>query len=599
MDWRNGLKNLVLLIAIFFIASCTKKNESGSVKLTLPKTGSFKSASLSASSATDEWNSTVPSDINDIDCYAVFVGGPDPKLQTGSCSAADGTKLMRFGPHMGFVPAGGTIELADIPSGPDRVVFIAGVKLVDGTCENKMPASHEFTFNNYSAPYMLGRVSTSVEAGAVKPVTVVIEGIFNASTQIDDCDFFDRSITAPSPTPAPKVSIANMTTGMKHTCVVTSDGRVKCWGFGATGALGYLITSNLGNLATHMGNSLQYVDLGTGFYAVEIAAGANFTCARSNSGQVKCWGYNLSGQLGIGSTIGAGISIGSMGNSLLPVPLGTGLTATKIVAGAGHVCALLSDSSVKCWGDNTYGQLGQGDLIIRGDNAGELGDILPAINFGGTPVVDIDAGYYHNCAILNTGVVKCWGEGLNGRLGNGGGSMQSSPVSTGIANALKISLGHSHSCAIESTGALKCWGLNTDGQLGDGTVTNRTTPYLIDAGTTYSSVAPGGLHTCAMTTSSVLKCWGKNTAGQNAQEHAGSSSSPTVVSLLPLVSGITDLSSSVDTTNDYTCAKYVDGQMKCWGSNNQGQLGLGIGAASVGTAPGDISGLPYVDLGNQ
>jgi len=151
-----------------------------------------------------------------------------------------------------------------------------------------------------------------------------------------------------------------------------------------------------------------------------ISAGGYHTCALLSSGAVKCWGYNTYGQLGLGRMNSRGDEDGEMGAALPVVDLGSGVTVTAISAGRFHTCALLSSGAVKCWGDNAYGQLGFGDMNSRGDEDGEMGAALPVVDLGsGVTVTAISAGGYHTCALLSSGAVKCWGDNANGQLGFG------------------------------------------------------------------------------------------------------------------------------------------------------------------------------------
>jgi E3 ubiquitin-protein ligase HERC3 len=173
--------------------------------------------------------------------------------------------------------------------------------------------------------------------------------------------------------------------GYNHTCALLDDGTVKCWGWNYTGQLGLGDTSDRGDAPLEMGDDLPAVDLGTGRTAQALAAGYLHTCALLDDGTVKCWGRNNSGQLGLGDTGDRGQVIGEMGDDLPAVDLGTGRTAQALAAGEFHTCALLDDGTVKCWGRNGYGQLGLGDTSDRGDEPVEMGDALPAIYLGSAP----------------------------------------------------------------------------------------------------------------------------------------------------------------------------------------------------------------------
>lgn len=173
-----------------------------------------------------------------------------------------------------------------------------------------------------------------------------------------------------------------------HTCALLDDATVKCWGFGEAGQLGigqnFTFGGARGRAPGEMGDDLPAVNLGTGRTAVELAAGSTYSCAILDDGSVKCWGRNTLGQLGLGDTTSRGEAPGDMGDQLPPVDLGTGRRALRIAAGGSsdHTCALLDDRSVKCWGFNRDGQLGLGDTENRGDEPGEMGDDLPALELG-------------------------------------------------------------------------------------------------------------------------------------------------------------------------------------------------------------------------
>jgi alpha-tubulin suppressor-like RCC1 family protein len=169
-----------------------------------------------------------------------------------------------------------------------------------------------------------------------------------------------------------------------------------------------------------MGAALPAVNLGAGRTALQITAGFNHTCARLDDGSVKCWGWNFSGELGLGDTQYRGDGPGEMGASLPAVNLGPGRTARELIGGYYHMCARLDDGSVKCWGKNNDGQLGLGDAQNRGDGPGEMGASLPAVDLGpGRTALQVAAGGAYTCARLDDGSVKCWGNNGNGQLGLG------------------------------------------------------------------------------------------------------------------------------------------------------------------------------------
>ena len=201
------------------------------------------------------------------------------------------------------------------------------------------------------------------------------------------------------------------TLGAGHTCALLDDGSVKCWGGNQDGRLGLGDLESRGDDEGEMGEALPGVDLGRDRKAQAITAGSFHTCALLDDGSVKCWGLNGSGQLGIGDTVTRGDDMADMGDDLPPVELGDDGVVVALSAGFYHTCALFSTRIVKCWGDNSSGQLGLGNQDPRGLDLALMGDNLPAIDFAGQPVKLLAAGGSHACVLLADGSLKCWGGG--------------------------------------------------------------------------------------------------------------------------------------------------------------------------------------------
>lgn len=206
--------------------------------------------------------------------------------------------------------------------------------------------------------------------------------------------------------------------------------------------------------------------------------------------------------------------------------------ATAVSGGGSHSCVLLEDGTVKCWGENYWGQLGQNDEVVRGRGSSTMGDELPSVPLGPFVSVFVDSGGEFNCALADDGAVKCWGRNEYGQLGQGDNSTRGGPstaddmginlpvvdLGTGLA-VEKISLGGMHACAVLTDGGLKCWGRNDKGQLGLGDTLNRggNPDEMGDAlafvdlgeGVTVWSVALGEAHTCAIVGDGDVKCWGE------------------------------------------------------------------------------------------
>lgn len=300
-----------------------------------------------------------------------------------------------------------------------------------------------------------------------------------------------------------------------------------------------------------------------------VTAGAYHSCAITAAGALKCWGENTYGQVGDGTTV--------MKTKPADV-VGLQSGVVEVVAGINHTCALTSSGGAKCWGQNTYSQLG--------DN-GSSNQLTPANVYGFTSgVKTLGAGDYHTCAVTTAGSAKCWGRNAYGNLGDGTASSRSIPTQvTGLDSGVKaIEPGLNHTCAVLLSGGVKCWGENGNGQLGDGTIVRRYFPVDV-YGLTYgvSGVTTGSAHSCALLDSGAVKCWGLNSSGQLGDSSTATRLTPTQVSGLD--SGVKILASGAN----HNCVVTFAGGVKCWGQNNFNQLGDGTTANS--SAPVNVSGL--------
>ena len=306
---------------------------------------------------------------------------------------------------------------------------------------------------------------------------------YNASGTLGD----GTTITKNTP-----VDVSGLTSGVQsiststllngdHTCAVTTAGGAKCWGLNNKGQLGdgTTITKN---------TPVDVSGLTSGVQSISI--GESHSCALTTNGGVKCWGNNVSGQLGDGSIT----------DSNTPVDV-TGLIsgATAITVGKDWACALTTSGAVKCWGDNEYG-LG----ALDGNNSAITNSKVPVQVEGLTSgVLAISIDYKHACALLSTGSVKCWGFNNKGQLGDGSTTNSNTPVDVaGLPDkAVAVSVGYRHSCAILESGSLYCWGSNDEAQLGDGTEVDKLQPTNVSALGT--AVGPGVTTTTTVVTTTV------------------------------------------------------------------------------------------------
>lgn len=270
-------------------------------------------------------------------------------------------------------------------------------------------------------------------------------------------------------------------------------------------------------------------------------------------------------------------------NRTTPVTVYGNLTATAIATGGYHSCALLIEGTVKCWGDNQYGQLGDGQTTLR--------SAIPIKVSGLSNVIAIAAGKYHACALLAGGAVKCWGDNYWGQLGVDTTTLLSTtPVLvSGNLTASAITAGFDHTCALLIGGTVKCWGFNGKGELGNGTqtITPNPTPVPVSGNLTATAITAGGHHTCAILVGGVVNCWGYTPYGE-----LGVSAGTTPFSTTPVpVSGnltVTNIAAGYA----HTCALLTQGTMQCWGSNSAGQLGDGNVTTLANPTPVTVVGFP-------
>lgn len=420
--------------------------------------------------------------------------------------------------------------------------------------------------------------------------------------------------------------------GMRFVCAILTGGSLKCWGQNSFGQLGIGSGANQGDDAGEMA-LLGTIDLGLGHTAEKVCTGLHHVCSILDDDTVKCWGYGLYGQLGTEGTANVGQAGGQMGGALDPIDLGTGRTATQIACGDYHSCALLDDGTVKCWGRNNMGQLGVGHLDDIGDGASEMGDDLEAADLGTGTVLELAAGGESTCVRIDEGgtvSMKCWGRNYSGESGAEKGNIGDHPgemgsnlaamnLGTGLTPA-KVVTGVHRTCVIFNDGSAKCVGYN-DGSAQMGT--NFTTLYrfgsfLRDLGDNLAFMALGvgrtakdlsfckygNYHSCVILDNDELKCWGPNASGQLGQD---SVATLTDITAIPAVNvGAGRIATKVAATgDDFTCALLDNGDVKCWGRNNMGQLGqdhpdnLGDGVG-VGDTMANLNavnlGLPATDI---
>jgi alpha-tubulin suppressor-like RCC1 family protein len=361
--------------------------------------------------------------------------------------------------------------------------------------------------------------------------------------------------------------VTAITAGAGQTCALTSGANMKCWGSNTSGQLGNGDSSGTPQLAP-----VDVVRLGN--LVAAISAGGNHTCARTAGGNVACWGDGYYGQLGDGT--------GASG----PLPVGVSGFSTNGVAQLGlgwsHTCALTNAGGVKCWGFNTDGELGNNSIAQS---------LVPVDVTGLTSgVSSIGAWKFHSCAVTASGSVKCWGQNTSGSLGDGTQTDRHAPTDVfGLTSGFStLSLGSNHSCALSSVGSTVCWGGNSLGVLGDGTYNQQLFPVSVHqpVNLNYLSISAGDSVSCAVAFGGFMQCWGANNAGQLG---GGVINTPTKTNVPGNVLGLPDIL-AMDSGGDHTCGLTLGSRgLKCWGANAAGQLGDGTLLSRP--SPVDVAGL--------
>ncbi|MEY3896593.1 MAG: hypothetical protein RLZZ214_2113 [Verrucomicrobiota bacterium] len=348
-----------------------------------------------------------------------------------------------------------------------------------------------------------------------------------------------------------------------------ANDKTYAWGANSYGQLGNNGTSN-SSLPTSVLSSGAL----SGKCVVAVAAGSFHSLALCGDGTLAAWGRNDFGQLGNNSTTQSNVPINITNSGVL-----SGKTVVAISAGYYHNLALCSDGTVAAWGQNTYGQLGDG----TNTNSSVPVAVTTAGGLSGKTVTGIVAGYYHNLAQCSDGSLIAWGRNSYGQLGNNSATDSSVPVDitrSGVLNGLTVAqfaAGSDHSLVLCGDGSLAAWGRNNYGQLGEGSGANSLVPVEVDstdvlAGKIVTSISAGGWHNLALCLDGTLAAFGRNTSGQLGDGGTTNSGLPLVVNL----SGLGGKAiAAVQAANGHSLALCADGAIVAWGSSSNGQLGNG------------------------
>ncbi|MEX1253234.1 MAG: flexitail domain-containing putative surface protein [Dehalococcoidia bacterium] len=395
--------------------------------------------------------------------------------------------------------------------------------------------------------------------------------------------------------PAAAAGIAMVSVGGSHACAVTNAGAAKCWGFDSVGQLGgtaYGECSSVGDSFPCASTPIDVAGLSSG--VASISAGGSHTCAVTAAGAAVCWGHNDNGQLGDGTTTNRSTPVQVLG-------LTSGVTA--IDAGFGHTCAYASNG-LACWGSDRFGELG---VVTQETCESNFECSTVPIDLTTGALSGFAVGDDHTCAITALdGSLRCWGGNAFGQLGNGTTNNVSGPgpVSPPLnQNVAMVSAGRIHTCAVTDAGAVFCWGSDVNEQIGAvapdtcaSTPCAMTPVAVVGLASGYTQVSAASRSTCALNTGADIKCWGNNSLGQVGNGTNDTATTPVdicrVVLAIPdpaCIASLLPAFASVSGGGDSACAMTTGALLECWGWNEFGQLGNAT--MTDRNAPGAVFGL--------
>ncbi len=332
--------------------------------------------------------------------------------------------------------------------------------------------------------------------------------------------------------------------GAGHTCGIRMDGTLWCWGQNREGQLGVGDEVDR-STPTQAGSATDWVT---------VAVDSHHSCGIRADGTLWCWGR----------------PVGSSIDATTPEQVGSEADWQAVAVAESHTCGIRAGGTLWCWGLNLSRQLGLGDVLPSVEEPTQVGSA--------TDWQSVSAGRTFTCGIRAGGTLWCWGDNTAGQLGLGDAMVRNMPAQVGPGSSwLLVAAGHDHTCGIRMDGSLWCWGDNTAGQLGLGDTMARDVPTPVGTMNDWASVTVGSAHGCAVRADDSLWCWGASFAGQTGLgRRGGGTSTPTQV-------GSACDWQTVVAGWAYTCGIHRAGRLDCWGVNEAAQLGLGATSPAEAT----------------
>ncbi|WP_413294810.1 hypothetical protein ACLSU7_06825 [Bdellovibrio sp. HCB185ZH] len=328
-------------------------------------------------------------------------------------------------------------------------------------------------------------------------------------------------------------------------------------------------------------NTAQFyiVDDEKNLTVTKASIGRKHNCAIMSDNSLRCWGHNTYGQIGDASTTFRSEA----------VIISSGTSFKDVAVGNEHTCAIASNGDLYCWGRNANGQVG--------NNGAGVDKNSPQLIDSGVAYKAVSSGENHSCGLTTGNKIRCWGQGMYGALGQGGTGNLNVPTEIDAAVSYKfVSVGAKSSCAITSADKLRCWGHNAVNQLGDGTTTNATSPIDVDATYDFATVSIGSGHACGVTTTGLMRCWGYNGTGAIGDGTTTARTTPVSVNASATYTAVSvNDDVNVGGGRTTTCALLSSGAAQCWGSNANALLANGTLTQS--TSPVNVdAGTTYSNI---
>jgi len=370
---------------------------------------------------------------------------------------------------------------------------------------------------------------------------------------------------------AQRAKFIALAAGFNHTCALTSEGDLYCWGRNDSGQLGV----GASDKAAHPKPTLVPWKLRVEF----LSANGDQTCALTVAGIAYCWGDNKFGQLGNGTLVSA----------VSPVPVSGELKFKMLSVGATHTCGLTTSGTAYCWGGNWHGQLGIGTM--DGEERYPCCHTVPTRVAGGFNFSSVQAGGIHTCGLTLDAKAWCWGNHKNfGQLGTGDLDLRDKPAPVEVAGNFKfVSLSAGiPSCGIVSDGVAYCWGGGPVPELGITSSAERLDrPVVLPGNIEFERIASGAFFACGIARGGLVYCWGYNHYGQIGN---GSTESAEVPQLASQQLRFRVLTTGGNEFSGHACGIATDNELLCWGDNRWGQVG------SRSTVPATKPTAVFVDV---